>query len=455
MRDLVFAAVVLGLLPLAVARPIVGVVLWCWLSFMNPHRLVWGFASEMPWAQVVFVATVLGCLLNAEPRRLAMNGVTALLMLFMACVTLTSFTALGPSDAVWDYWQRVLKIVIGLLLVASLITDRMRLHILMWVMVISIGFYGVRGGVFTIMTGGAFQVLGPADSMISDRNHIGVALLVVLPLMNYLRLHSRHRLVRWGLMAAMGLTLLGAIGTQSRGALLALLAVAVVLWLRTQRKVLGGIVIAASVAGGIAFMPDTWTERMQTIQTFEQDQSAFDRLVLWQTAFNLAVARPFVGTGFRGPYHRSVVDQFDPDAPARATHSIYFETLGEHGFVTFAVWLSLTFAGLYYAMRLPRITRGRPDLAWAGDLGRMAQVSIVAYLVGGAFLSLGYWDFYWTLLAAVGVAHTLAVRALAQGAGATGRAPAAATWRSAGAVAQPEPVAQPAQGWARAGRARP
>jgi putative inorganic carbon (HCO3(-)) transporter len=47
-------------------------------------------------------------------------------------------------------------------------------------------------------------------------------------------------------------------------------------------------------------------------------------------------------------------------------------------------------------------------------LGRMAQVSIVAYLVSGTFLSLSYWDFYWTLLIAVAATHTLAQRATAQ-----------------------------------------
>ncbi len=429
MRDLFFAGLMVGLLPLVVARPFVGVILWSWLSFMNPHQIVWGFAGGIPWAQLIFVVTVVGCIMSGEPRRLPMNGVTSLLLALLAGVTLTSAAAVAPPALVWDYWERVFKIILGLMLTASLVTDRWRLHALIWVMVISIGFFGVRGGLFTIATGGSFMVLGPPNSMISDRNHIGVGLLVALPLMNYLRMQSRHRIVQLGLWAAMGLTLLGAIGTQSRGALLTVAALTAFLWFRSNRKLVSGIVLAIALAGVLAFMPDSWWARMSTIQSYEQDQSAFDRTVLWVTAFRLALDRPLVGTGFRGPYTREVVDRIDIDAPARATHSIYFEPIGEHGFIVFGIWLALTLTGFFYAWRLIRMAKGRPELAWAGDLGRMGQVSIIAYLVGGTFLSLAYWDYYWTILVALAAAYKLATGPAQGWRGAAARVASADGWR--------------------------
>lgn len=122
-------------------------------------------------------------------------------------------------------------------------------------------------------------------------------------------------------------------------------------------------------------------------------------------------------------------------APARAVHSIWFELLAEHGFPTFFAWVGLTLAGLAYALRLPRLVRGRPELAWAGDLGSMVQVCIVAYAVGGSFLSLSYWDYYWTILAVVAAAHALVLRSLRQ------EAPASApAWRPSAGLAAPVPV---------------
>jgi O-antigen ligase len=131
---------------------------------------------------------------------------------------------------------------------------------------------------------------------------------------------------------------------------------------------------------------------------------------MWSTSWKLAELRPLFGAGFAGPYTRDVVDLVDPESPARAVHSIWFEVLGEHGIPTFMIWLALMVAGAIYAQRLIRLAQGQPHLAWAEDLGRMAQVSMVAYCVSGTFLSLSYWDFYWTLLVVVAAAYGLAKR---------------------------------------------
>ena len=411
MRDAAFIAAMLALLPLAVARPFVGVLLWSWISFMNPHRLVWGAASELPWAAAVFLATMVGCVIAREPRQPVLNAITLLLVMLMVCFTATSLAAIAPPGPMWDKYETVMKVLLGLLVTSALLTDRWRIHALVWVMVISIGYYGVRGGIFSLVTGGNYRVWGPPQTMISDNNHLAAAMLVVLPLMNYLRMQSRHRLVRVGLAVAMGLTLLAVVASYSRGAFLGLAAVVVVLWLRGRAKLISGAVMGVALAGAIAFMPPQWAERMSTINTYQEDASATGRLVLWEISWRLALARPLVGTGFTGPYSQAVVDQVEPGGPARAVHSIWFELLGEHGFVTFFVWFGLTLAGAWYSWRLVRLSKGRADLVWAYDLARMTQVSMVAYLVAGSFLSLSYWDFYWTLLVVVGAAHGLALRA--------------------------------------------
>jgi len=48
MRDLFVTAVIFGLLPFIFKRPWVGILVWAWLSYMNPHRLAWGFALISP-----------------------------------------------------------------------------------------------------------------------------------------------------------------------------------------------------------------------------------------------------------------------------------------------------------------------------------------------------------------------------------------------------------------------
>jgi probable O-glycosylation ligase (exosortase A-associated) len=434
MRSYVFILFYGGLLTSSLAQPFVAALVWCWIAFMNPHREVWGFATGMPYAMIIFIAMVFSCLMAREPKRFEANAVTVGLIVFALLITLSSLTAIGPSTEVWRMWERTIKSIIGALLVASLLTSRERIHAMVWLMAISVGFYGVKGGIFTINTGGGFIVLGPADSMIADRNHLAVGLLVALPLMNYLRMQSKHRIVQLGLIAAMTLTLFAAIGSQSRGALVALAATAGLLWWRGRNKILGGAIMVVAIVGVLSFMPDSWVERMNTITNYEEDASAMGRVTIWKASWQLAVQYPLTGTGFRAPYYQHIVDLVAPDVRARAVHSIYFEALAEHGFPAFFVWLGLTAAGTFYAIRLPRLTRNRPDLAWAGDLGRMIPVSVVAYLSGGAFLSLSYWDYYWTMLIVAGSTHSIVVRALAESAARRAGA-AESTWRRKGAQA--------------------
>lgn len=414
MRDLALTGVLLGLLALAAARPFVGALVWSWISFMSPHREVWGFAQTMPWAMMAFLATVFGCFVAREPKRFQANAVTVLFIVFAVVITVSSLVGIGPPDPRWRMYDKTMKIIAGLLLTASLLTERRRVDALVWLMVVAIGFYGVKGGLFTVVTGGGFIVLGPPDTMIADRNHLAVALLVVLPLMNYLRLHARHRVVRIGLLIAMGTTLFAAIGSQSRGALIALVATAGMLWLRSRGKLVSGIAIAVSVACVIAFMPDAWVERMNTMRNFEEDGSAMGRLTIWLAAWSLARARPLFGGGFRAVYDQGIVNIYSPGITARATHSIWLEVMADHGFVGFAVWLAILLAGLWYMWRLTRLCRDRPELRWAYDLARMSQVAVVPYCVGGTFLSLSYWDFFWTLLVVAAATHGLVRAAAAQ-----------------------------------------
>ena len=428
LRSLVLSGMICTLLAIAVVRPFVGVMVWSWISFMNPHREIYGFASTMPWAMLTFLVTIVGCFVAREPRRPAVNAVTVPLVLFGAWVTLTSLVGIGPSEPMWRMWDKVIKVIAGLLLTAAMLTDRRRIDALIWLMVISLGFYGVKGGLFTLVTGGGHIVAGPPDTMIGDRNHLAVALLVTLPLMNYLRMQARHKIVRQGLVFAMATTLVSVVGSQSRGALVGLIATAGVFWLRSRGKIVSGVAIVVGIALAIAFMPDSWVERMETMQSFEEDASAMGRVRIWLAAIALGQARPLTGGGFQAIYNQGIVDMVYPGIRARATHSIWLEVLADHGFPGLFIWLAVLGGGLWYAFRMVRLAKDRPELQWAGDLGRMGQVSAVAYMSGGTFLSLSYWDFFLTLMVVLGAAHAAALEMARQQA--TQRAGATPGWRA-------------------------
>jgi len=405
-RSLALSLELAVLLPIAFVRPFVGVLLWSWISFMNPHRLVYGgIALTIPWAMLIFFATIFGCLAAREPKRLPVNAVTVQIGLFLIMITFTMMFALAPWDLVEAKWELTFKVFLFLLITAGLLNSKERVHALVWVMALSLGFFGIRGGGFTLLGAGADKVYGPEQTMICDNHHLAVALLVSMPLMNYLRLESRHAIIRYGWLATLLLSLFAVVGSWSRGALLALGAVCGYFWLRSSKKLISGILMAIVVLAAIALMPEKWAERMHTIQEYQQDDSAMARLEIWRVAWLMATSRPLTGGGFMATYVQGVVDQFAPGVGWRAVHSIWFEILAEHGFPTFFVWVGINIAGAIYAWRIIRLARDVPELAWCVNLAKMAQVSMIAFIVGGTFLSLCYWDYYFTILVMVAAVY--------------------------------------------------
>lgn len=396
MRDIAVTLIVFVGLLATLARPYIGVLVWNWISLMNPHRLGWGFAYNFPFAQIIGIVTLIAMAFSRERKSFPLSAVTILLILFALWLTVTSFFAIN-QEQVWWSWERSMKIQAMILITLLLMNNREKLHSLVWTIVISLGFYGVKGGIYSA-TGGAGLVWGPAGTFIGGNNELALAMVMTIPLMWYLQGQTDYRWVRRGLWAAMGLSAIAVIGSYSRGALLAMGMMVLFLWLKGSKKFLLGFLILTTLVASLPFIPEKWFDRMSTIETYQEDQSATGRLNAWAFAFNLAKARPLVGGGFDA-FTPEMFIVYAPDPTAyHDAHSIYFQVLGEHGFVGLFLFLLLLFLGWRDGSFILRHTREQPDLKWARDLAAMVQVSLVGYLVGGAFLGLAYFDLPYLLI---------------------------------------------------------
>jgi putative inorganic carbon (HCO3(-)) transporter len=216
-------------------------------------------------------------------------------------------------------------------------------------------------------------------------------------------MHSQWRSVQIGSIVAMGLVVVAVIGTYSRGGLIGLAVMSGYLWWRSRQKILIaalGLIIAISA---IQFMPESWHLRMSTIETADQDASFQGRLQAWQFAINAAVSRPLTGAGFSGTESTPVFNTLyhDPSGDrvqGHAAHSIYFQVLGDHGFIGLALYLAMLITTLRYLAVIRRKARYEPRLEWARDLAAMMQVSLLAFMVAGAALSMAYYDMLFLLV---------------------------------------------------------
>ena len=202
--------------------------------------------------------------------------------------------------------------------------------------------------------------------------------------------------------------------TYSRGGFLALSIVGFLLLLKARYKSLAILMLLGGVLLGSIVVPAKWSERMGTIETYKEDESAQGRLNAWKTGWNMALDRPLVGGGFDAFFVPTVFMRYSPDpGNVRDVHSIYFEMLGEQGFIGLFLYLSLIGAAVTTLMGLKRVVRRRPDLQWAQYYPDMLQISIFAYLVGGAFLGRAYFDMFYQLVAAVIILKKLVVQEVA------------------------------------------
>lgn len=278
MRDILVASIVLMGCLNTLKNPYIGILLWSWLGYMNPHRLAYGFAYSAPFAQVTAIVLIFSMLISKGAKKPPVNGLLVIWIFFVIFMGITTFNAYFPIDAK-IYYSRVLKIQFIVFLTMMLITDLDKLNKLLWVIVLSIGYYTVKGGLFTLMTGGGHIVFGPSGSFIEDNNELAVAALMVIPLMFYLYYIQDKKWIKVSLLISMVFTLLSACGSQSRGAFLAIFAVGVFYWTKSQRKLMSAFIILLVGFTIFSFMPESWYKRMNTIQTYENDGSAMGELM--------------------------------------------------------------------------------------------------------------------------------------------------------------------------------
>lgn len=406
MRDIVLVLMIVYLMIKALRQLEYGAYLWTWLSLMNPHRMTYGFAFSVPWAMMSAAISLVTLPLSKDRKPLPINGGVITLILLWGWMTVTSIFSINPPDLVLERWIFVSKIILMLLLMMMMLRGRQQIDRLVWVVVLSVGFFAVKGGIFTVATGGSSRVWGPPGSMLEENNALAVATIMLLPLVYYLRETASRKWLRLVLGVCMLLMVASALGSQSRGALIALLAMAMFLGAKSKHPIRFTLGLMLVLAVAIAFMPDSWTARMETIRDHQEEGSAQSRLYTWRTLLNVAVDRPLVGAGFRAD-RVEIFDLYAPKDPqysvfsglAWVAHSIYFQALGEHGFVGLALFVSIWIWLWFTASRLAREAAEVPELKdWMPLLLRMCQVSTIGYCVGGAFLSLMNVDLPYYLL---------------------------------------------------------
>ena len=415
MRDLLMLGLFTALIYKTLKDPLWGVLGWVWMGVMNPHRLAYGFAHDAPWSMLIALTLFLSLLIHRDKLvKFPVNAVTILLGIWIVWIGVSPLLFSFYPDKEMHFWSRAFKVLL-MVLVSLLVVQRRRdLDWLVLVLVVSIGYYGIKGGVFTVLSGGSARVWGPEGSFIEDNNSLALATIMTVPLIRYLQLQSTRRWQRHLATVAMLLCMASAVGSQSRGAFLAIVMMSFFMWLKSRNKLPLALVVLVALPLIFVFMPDSWTDRMETIRTYDQDASAMGRINAWQMAWRLATDLFPFGGGFTVA-GAAVFAKYAPDPSIPLTaHSIYFQAMGEHGFMGLVLFVGIFAMTWRLAGATIRASKAEPDLQWARDLAAMCQVGLIGYATGGAFLSLVYFDLPYYLVLIVVVVNRIVAAEMAQ-----------------------------------------
>jgi probable O-glycosylation ligase (exosortase A-associated) len=407
LRDVVFLIVLIGLVPVSLSRPWVGVLAWYWLAFMVPHGLTWGFARTLPVAMLIGGATLLGWVFTKDRKPIPRTWTTFALLLLAAHFTLTTMLAYDPQEA-WGKWDWVSKALLMTFVAMSLVQDRVRLRWLYMVTALSLGFYGLKGGIWVLRSGGSERVFGPDMSFFADNNTLGLALCMILPMLLYLSREEPRPWLKKILQVTFFFTIIAILFTYSRGAFLGLLIILAALIWRSPWRLRFGIALLIGALVAAPLLPEGLWERIQSIgeQKSEEtrDHSTQGRVEAWRTAWNIALDHPFTGRGFRALWNPDIWIMYsglELEGPRTTdAHSLYFEVLAEHGFVGFGLYLLVLASTLTTLRRIRKRWRGHPEHGYLAVYAEMTQLCLYPFLVAGAFIGVAYFDLYFYFVGA-------------------------------------------------------
>jgi len=370
---------------------------YLWNAYFRPEQ--WVFSD------IIFslrLSLTIGALLvlTSIPSlpSLRMTWQVWLLLAFLAQSVLSLFTSDFMAQCL-PYWTEFLKVILVCILMTVLIRDRQQFRIALWVITWSLGFETAKQGWAQLVVNPGGLNSNP-NVMLGDNNGVALGMMMLVPLLMALAQTSATRLERAiHYFVLVGVAYRG-LSTYSRGGFLAGGAVFVITLWRSQHKfrTIASTAIVLSVL--LTVMPDKFWERMQTITAEGQDRDASQqsRLYFWGLATKMANDHPMTGVGPNG--FRFEYPKYDTQTgeAMRATHSSWFGILADLGYPGLVLFAAIAIGALYTCQR----TRSRAKRAGQRDVFLFAshlQTTVMAYCVGGAFLSAHYLELWWHVVA--------------------------------------------------------
>jgi putative inorganic carbon (HCO3(-)) transporter len=398
-----------------------------WVDIVQPQHLAYSIIANQPISFIAAVMTLTLFILKDRKAPPKFGAVMWLITLFTVWVTCTTFFSGFPTQA-WAKWDWASKVLMFAILIPFIFRSRVQIEAFLLVFVFASSTILFPAGVKTLLGGGGYQtlaVMGSGNTGLAESSTMAVVCVMLIPLVLFLMRHTllfpKNTLTRALFLGIIAMALAAVVGSGARTGVIAVAVMCLIATLQSKKKVwwLAAIALAGIVMLNLDLSSTRWGERMSTIETYNADSSALGRLKVWEWTLKFVADHP-LGGGFNAYLHNRIVAVgsdgtvfYAPEGQigGKAFHSIYFETLGEQGFVGFAIYFAIIGLTLLKLYKLKKAWENDPGLGWLGALANAMMTSIAVFLAGGAFVGIAYQPFIFYMVSLTVALDQYAVRA--------------------------------------------
>jgi probable O-glycosylation ligase (exosortase A-associated) len=399
-----------GTVGVVLISPFLGIAVYYMFAILRPQYLwEWSLPTGVSWSYYVALTTILaacGRLIaggNEREARPAWGVGHFAVLAFGAWVGVSYVMARDHSAA--NFWiVEYAKIFVMFAASAILIRTVKESWILMALMALTLGYIAYEVNFLYLVN----NYLGIYHNGYGglDNNGAGLMLAMGVPLCFFAWEGSVARW-RWLYLALVPVLLHAVLMTYSRGAMVSLLAVAPLIWLRSRhRRQMTAAVLGLALLLPILAGPEI-RERFFTVSSHNQDESAHSRFQSWAAAWQMAREHPVFGVGLRNSNLLSY--SYGADMEGRTIHSQYLQIAADTGFVGLGLY-STALASIWWGLvRVRRQLGKRSDAASRRThaLTSAIECGLAVFCVGGTFLSLDVFELPYLLLLLGAQLHSL------------------------------------------------
>lgn len=328
----------------------------------------------------------------------------------MIWITYTTFSA-EFQIAAWFKHDYVIKTLFIAIFIPFVFNSRKKIDACITTIVAAISFYTIVGCLRTILGGiqyGEELIQVPSGyAPYAETSTLAMVSVLVLPFIIHLYRHSSltgagSRPFHLILIFIAICSLVTPIGTQARTGLVALgVGVGIYMLQAGMKARIYGILVCVILASS-PLVTDRWLDRMGTLTEVESEGSALGRIIVWKWTLDYVSERPIKGGGFMSyQANAGVLREYNPadvnvtyhDDTGKAFHSIYFEVLGEHGYVGLVIYIMILLSTLNICRKVGKLyERG----TWEGSLARALRDALLIFMVCGNFVGVAFthWPYY-------------------------------------------------------------